>query len=115
MGYVQMQTVPINTQNSVVRAFEYKQELAAAGNGDWILIPDEIQNISVVAQGAGGATARVETTVSTYADVLDDVAIGIAWTAGEITVATTDVALPCTAIRLVQTGAGTSLLSVRVQ
>jgi len=115
MAYLKMNIVPLNTQDAIKRAFELTEELSAPGNGDWILVPDEVQNISVTAQGAGGATARVETTTSSYADVLDDVAVAVIWANGEVTDATSDSAFPCTAIRLVQTGAGTAKLSVRAQ
>ena len=115
MPTVNMLPASINTQNPTLIAFEYKQELIAAGNGDWIIIPDEIQNISVTAQASGGATARVETVTDPISDVANNIVTPVIWDAGEVTLAVSDTAFPCTAIRLVQTNAGSSKLTVRAQ
>jgi hypothetical protein len=115
MGYKFMQPVSINTQNQTQRAFEHKEELSAASSSDWIIVPDDIRGVSVSVSASGGATARAETTTSLYKDVISDTAQPETWPSGEVTTITSQNAHPCTAIRLVQTGAGSSIMTLRAQ
>jgi len=97
-------------------AFEYSQSLSGAGSTKDILIPDDIQNILVTAEGAGGATVVVYSTVDRVATVKSGTGVTwLTWSAGSISTATGTSFGPVTAIRMTQTGTGTSKLAVRAQ
>lgn len=107
-----------NTQEGGDRgfAFEYSESLAAAGETKLVLIPDGIQNVSISAEGADGASVVVYSSV----DTIDTIKLGtgitwIAWSAGSITSAVGAVFNPVTAIKMIQTGTGSSKLSMRAQ
>lgn len=101
----------INTKDG----FEYKSAvLDSAGNGVSILIPTQIQNISVALILGGSSTGKVQTTISPLQDVLDDTAIWFDWDAGVVSASTVDVAKPVTAIRQVN-ASGTTQLLMRAQ
>jgi hypothetical protein len=98
-------------------AFEYSQSLAAAGDTKYILIPDDIQNISITAQAAGAGTTA---TVYSSTDLISILKSGsgitwIPWAAGAVTTATASVFAPVTAIKMTQVGTGTSSVSMRCQ
>ncbi len=116
MGSISMQVV---TEPSVGRdrKFAYEQEvsLIANGNSDWILIPEDVSSVAVTLLVSGGGKGKVQATTHSISDVIADVAIGIDWDFGEVDVNTQDVGFPPTAIRLVQTFAGTVSLKVRAQ
>ena len=116
MGFLSMQVV---TEPSVGRdrKFAYEQEvsLIGVGNSDWILIPEDVNSIAVSLLVSGGGKGKVQATTNSIADVIADNATGIDWDFGEVSVNTQDVGFPPTAIRLVQTFAGTVSLKVRAQ
>lgn len=106
--------VPINIKRyqgflNTSKGFEYKgPEIVATGNGNPILIPTQVQYISValiVTTGSG----KIQTTVSTKADVEADNALWFDWSAGVVSENTADVARPVTAIRQVNITGKTQL------
>jgi hypothetical protein len=116
MAWVNMDVAPSLEGGDRSFGFQYVASLAAAGNGDSILIPDDVDNVSVTVQAAGGATAEVQTTTDDIVTVQSGV--GVTWVPSSLSGVTTAQAgtfHPVTAIRIVQTGAGTSKMTVRAQ
>ena len=113
---VQMSVDPTQEGGEKEFAFEYSESLAGAGSTKDVLIPDDIQSVSISAEGASGATVIVYSTVDPISVVKSGTGVTwLAWSAGSISVATGAVFNPVTAIRMTQTGTGTSKLSMRVQ
>jgi hypothetical protein len=116
MGYKQMQVTPALDGGEKGFGFEMTVSLAAAGDTDSILIPDDVQNVSVTAQASGGATATIYTTTDLISTIKAAGTITwVAWATGAVTTATGGVFYPVTAIKMTQTGAGASVLSIRAQ
>ena len=99
------------------RKFAYEQEISldGVGDSDWILIPEDVNSVAVTLIVAGGGKGKVQATTNNIADVIADNATGVDWDFGEVDTNTQDVGFPPTAIRLVQTFAGTVSLKVRAQ
>jgi hypothetical protein len=115
MSVVKMQTAPINEGAANHFAFEYEGNLAAGGDGDSVLLPDEIQGFSVTVSFTGGGTGYVSTTTDTIDKVKAGTAVWVAWPEGTIAATHQDYARPCTAIKMTQVAAGTMKMTVRAQ
>jgi hypothetical protein len=96
-------------------AYQYTTNLSASGVTDWISIPASVEEISVTLVPASGTSATVQTTTDTIADVISGVATAVNWSNGVVSSITQDSCEPVTAIRLYQTTAGTSKLTMRAQ
>ena len=94
--------------------FEGSLSLSGAGNSNWIVIPNGVQTIAVTVTPTT-ATAKVQTTTDTIATLEASGEVAVDWDAGEVSSSTQDVCSPVTAIRLVQVGAGSSIMTVRAQ
>jgi hypothetical protein len=95
-------------------AWEIRDELSASGNGNTILVPDGIDGIAISVEPTT-AQAKFQYTMSTLAEVLSGNAVWYDSDTGLSSVNYNDVIFPCTAIRLVQSGAGSSILNARAQ
>lgn len=120
MGYKTMLVVSVRNAGARAFAFEYSYELDAIGNGDWILIPDDIQNVAVVFTNTDGASGKIQATLDPIEVVKSGSGITpVDWDLGDVTDTAQDVAVPVTAIRLVQndlgSGSGKTKISVRAQ
>lgn len=115
MEWVNMSVAPTIEGGGKAVAFETTLSLAAAGSSDSILIPDDVQSVSITASAIGTTTNVYSTTSSIAAVKADSGVTWIAWTAGAIASATGAVYNPVTAIKMIQTGAGSSKLEVRAQ
>ena len=94
--------------------YEYDTgDVASAGNGDSIIIPDNVQSISLVLEVTAGS-GSVEWTLNTVANVLAETAVWHSWDAQTVVTTLSDVFYPCTAIRMVN-ASGTTRLKVRAQ
>ena len=91
----------------------YNADLAAAGNTSTVLIPARCTHLAVSVQASGGATARLQVTLDSQAEIAASTETYIDWPDGEVT-SETDMALSpaITGLRMVQTGAGASTLKV---
>lgn len=118
MAYVYMKEVPYNTQNAINPAYELKRVLDAPATTEWVLIPDQVNNIAGTITVTGTATAYVESTTSPLVDVVNDTAIPDKWPFTDVTVANspaTETSRPVTALRGVMIGTGTATFTLRVQ
>lgn len=116
MAYTNMDVAPVKDGGEKGFGFEYSESLSSAGNGVTVLIPDDIQNVTVHVLPAGGASGKVQFTLSDVSIVKIGIGINwIDWDAGLVSSSETDVLFPVTAIRVVQSGAGTVDLEVRAQ
>ena len=85
-----------------------------SGNGDSIIIPDNISEIAVTLYIDSGE-GKVQTTTNLIIDVISGTGIiWVDWDAGSVTSTTQDSCVPVTAIRMVNTS-GTTRLLVRTQ
>ena len=97
-------------------SFEANEILNAAGDSSSILIPQLVANVIVTVEASGGATACVYSTTDPVAIV--KVGTGITWLAwhnGAVSAATASAFFPVTAVKMTQTGAGASKISIRAQ
>ena len=116
MAWKQLLVTPALDGGEKGFGFELTLTMAAAGISDFVLIPDDVQNISVTAEAAGGATATVYSTVDYVSTIKAAGTITwVPWAAGAVTTATAGVFYPVTALKYVQTGAGTSKMAIRAQ
>lgn len=115
MAYVQMDVAPTQEGGTKEFAFEYSESLSTAGDSKIILIPDDIQNISVIAK-ASGTTITVYTSTDLVSVVKSETGITwVAWYAGGVSTATAATFFPVTAIKATQAGAGSSKIMIRCQ
>ena len=85
------------------------------GNGDSIIIPDNIKNISVTLEVGGSSSGKIQTTTNKVDDVINDNdVVWVDWDSGIVTVTTQDSSLPVTALRLVRS-TGTVRMLIRAQ
>ena len=112
-AYKQMVVAPTIDGGEREFGFEAYETLAAAGSTPYILIPDDVQNITVTAESTG--TIVVYSTTSPVSMVKADTATWLAWGAGSVSTATGATFNPVTAIYATQSGAGASKFSVRAQ
>lgn len=101
----------INTKNG----FGFKSTvLSSPGNGVSVLVPTQVQSISVALILGGSSSGKVQSTLSPIEDVINDTAIWLDWSAGIVSFTTADVAKPVTAIRQVNIS-GTTQILMRAQ
>ena len=94
--------------------YTYDYSLAAAENGEAIFIPPGARDVAVTVTASGGAKAQA--TVDDSAAIAAASATYIDWPDGVVTTETSSILSPAvTAVRLVQTVAGTSTIKVRAQ
>lgn len=99
-----------------LRAFEKEMSLDAAGNGKAVIIPDDIQNVLITIEPSGGCQAKYQWTNDSVYNVKQD--LSVVWydsDDGLVGSNTPDNIYPCTAIKLVQSGVGSSKMKVRAQ
>lgn len=114
MGYEEMKVANVKGGGGPEFAFEADINLDGAGESDWYLIPDDIMGLSVTVKST--AQAKAQTTTDPISIVKSGSGITpVDWPAGLVSTATQDHAKPVTAIRLSQTGAGASKMTVRCQ
>jgi hypothetical protein len=116
MSYKEMNVCSENTGDARKVAWEYEVNLVAPGNGDAIIIPDEIIFISTTMSFTAGGSGKVQVTTDPVAVVKSG--SGITWVDswwGEASDTYCDVYFPVTAIRAVQIDAGTMKMTVRAQ
>lgn len=98
--------------------FDHLEELAAAGTSGIIIVPEDVQNLSVTLKVTGDGSTIVYTTTDRLNDVKSDVA-GLVWVPWSLGAVHDDVKsttfYPVTAIKMVQTGTGSSRLTIRAQ
>lgn len=112
MAQVQMNRE--NVKGTPKNAYSYYEALAAAGDTDTVIIPSDVQLITVTAEStATGVT--VYTTTSTIDMIVAGTETWVAWPSGSVTTATTDTSYPVTAIMATQVGAGASKIHIRAQ
>ena len=117
MAWKNMDVAPINIGDQKSVAFEYQEILTAPGDGVSVLLPDEIRWFSTTMSFTGGATGKIQWTTDLVSVVKSGA--GITWEDswwGEADETYTDL-YPgvLTAIRIVQTGAGTMKVTMRAQ
>jgi len=100
---------------TLLNAFEAEASLVGISISDYVLIPSEVNSISVTVSFTGGATGYVEATTDIIDKVVAETATWLIWNQGEVSVTTQDSAYPPSAIRAIQSGAGTMKMSVRAQ
>lgn len=116
MATKEMSVAPAKVGFDKEFAFEAEDSLAAASNGEWILIPKGVRRITVTVVPGGGATAKIQTSTDSIEIIKSGTGItAVDWDAGAVSSTTQDVAYPVTAMRLVQIGAGFAKLSMRAQ
>jgi hypothetical protein len=101
--------------NGNENVWEIEDSLASVTTGNIILIPGGILGLSITVSVGGGASAKAQYSTDTLNTILNGTAIWTDWSAGAVSANTSERCAPISAIRLNQTIAGTSKLSVRAQ
>ena len=95
--------------------FHTTESLAAQGYSRIVSIPEECENISIVVS-VSGCQAKVQVCNESEIDILEEDDLKwIDWDAGLVSVTTSDVLYPVNALRLYQSGAGSSKMTVSVR
>lgn len=97
------------------RSWEFEVNLEAAGESEWIIIPEKIKIISVTVSFTGGASGKVQTTTDRVDVVVNGSPVPIDWPFGVIDVNVSKSCRPVSGMRAVQVGTGTMKLTVRAQ
>jgi hypothetical protein len=105
----------INTGDARKVAWEKEIDLVAPGNSDWLLVPDEVQGLTVTLSFTGGGSGKVQSTTDKVDTVKTGSPVAVDWPLGEVSSSTQDFCLPVTAIRAVQINAGTLKMTARAQ
>jgi hypothetical protein len=110
-----MQLAPIEKGERDTYAWEYEDELESAGDGDSVLIPDDVQSVIVTLIPTAG-TGKIQSTSDKLDTVKNDPGsvTWIDWDLGVVAVPTQDKCDPPTAIRQVN-ATGTTKMTVRAQ
>ena len=113
MGWQELQQAQILSGDERMPAWEIEVNLSAAGNSDWYLIPDKVDNISVTVSFTGGATGKVQTCTDKVDVIKNGTPVPVDWPFGLVAITTQKACWPPSGIRAVQVGAGTMKLSIR--
>lgn len=117
MAWRRMQVVPINDGDQRIVAYEYEENLSAPGDGNSVLLPENIRWFSTTMSFAAGASGKIQWTTDLVSTV--KLGVGIIWIDswwGEADETYIDI-YPglLTAIRMVQINAGTMKMTIRAQ
>lgn len=95
--------------------WEYDSDnLTETGDGDTIIIPDNVKEISVTLLVIDGVS-KIQTTTNLIADVIaDNSIIWVDWNAGEVSETVQDSCPPVSALKMVNIS-GTTRLMIRAQ
>jgi hypothetical protein len=112
MGWFYPTVIKTNAGDGL--SWEAEVSLTGVGGSDWIIVPDKVESVLVTVSFTGGAKGWVESTT----DSLDTIKTGgvitpIVWKYGEVFVDTGTVLYPVRALRLFQTFAGGSKLTLK--
>lgn len=117
MAIVYMTSVNVSTYDSQIKniAYEYDTgDKAVAGNGDTIIVPNNIDHLNVTLEITAGS-GKVQSTNNKLADVISDTdVVWVDWLLGTITSTAEDSCTPPTALRMVN-ATGTTRMLVRGQ
>lgn len=115
MAWQDMDVAQVNTGYQQEVSFQKEIELTAIGISDWIIIPDQIQLISVTVSFSGGAAGKMQTTTNLVHIVKTGNPVPIDWDFGVISEARSERCKPVTAMRAEQTSPGVMSVSMRAQ
>ena len=97
------------------RAFEIEINLDAPGFSEWVIIPEQIDIISVTVSFTGGATGKMQTTTDLVYTIKTGSPTAEDWPYGEISVSVTKTCKPCSGMRAAMSGSGTMRVTIRAQ
>lgn len=112
MAYKEMTATPSAMGNNTDIDYYGEVSLASAANSDIILLPKGIKTFSCTVSVGSGAQAKVQTSTDSRYTVQSGSPIWIDWASGLVSANTSASAYKVTAVRLVQSGTGTSKLTV---
>lgn len=116
VNWIEMQVVTVNpTGRDRKFAYDIQLPLTVIGNSKWILIPEDVSVVAVQVELEISATAKVQHTLDSLADVKAGVAKGHDWDLGVVTSDSDDSCDPVTAIRLVLVSGSGATIKVRSQ
>lgn len=115
MSWKEMEVAPVAQGEITQFAYEFVVELSSVAVSDWIIVPTGINIVTVTLSVGSGGKGKVQTSTDGVLIVKDGSPIAVDWDFGEVDENTQDAGLPPTAIRLSQTFAGTTKLTVRAQ
>ena len=114
MAYIEMRVAPIKKGSRGKVSFEQEFSLFAIEESPWVIVPRGVSSISVTLTVKDGGKGKVQTTTDLVSIVKSGMGINaIDWNLGEVSADSQDSCTPVTAIRLVQTFAGKTKLTMR--
>lgn len=119
MGFKEFNVVPINTGSQRQAAWQAKTLLNKSENGDWCLIPDNVNSVQVTVSFTNGASGKVQATTDLVEDIKNENdIIPVDWIWGEVEETLQDTCKPPSALRavMIQNGnSGTMKMTLRGQ
>ncbi|MDD5589374.1 MAG: hypothetical protein PHP92_04940 [Candidatus Nanoarchaeia archaeon] len=94
-------------------SYEYEINLNVVGNSDWVLLPLGVEKLSCTLSVSNGASAKVQASTDSISTIKTGIPIAVDWDLGAVAASTQDSVEKITALRLVQTVAGNSKLTIR--
>ncbi len=115
-NFIEMQLANIK-QSGEMKVFAHEMELSlsAIGNSKWIIIPSGITLIACTLEVLEDSKGKLQATTDLISRIKDGTAVGIDWDIGESFFNQQDLCEGASAVRLVQTLAGSTKITVRSQ
>ena len=115
MAWQDMDVVPVNTGYQRDVCFQKEITLMEDGTSDWIVIPDQINDISVTISFTGGAAGKVQTTTDSLFVIKNGSPYPVDWPYGVVNYLFKDSCYPVSGMRIIQIGSGTMRMTMRAQ
>lgn len=115
MGYVMPNVAQVNTGRADKVSWEYSKIYNSEGVKDWLIIPDQIQERSILISFSGGASGKIQHTLSLVTDIKDDNAIEEDWPFGIVNKKRSETFRAVRGIRAVMYGTGAMKIEVTLQ
>lgn len=106
---------PDLSDDSPEEAYEISELIGAGSTGRWVIVPDNVANVSAELE-IGVGQGYIETTRASISRIhsSDINIVPVRWTSGVVTASATEDFQPCTAVRAVNQ-AGSVRLNIRMQ
>lgn len=113
MAWKDMQLASTGKGERDTFAWEFEEILNSPGDGDWIMVPNDVGAIAVTLSPTAGS-GKIQTTTDKIDVVKNGSPVAIDWDDGVVAISTHDVFFPITAFRMVNV-TGTTKITVRAQ
>lgn len=112
MATINLQVAKTEYSRGEPRKWEREIVLDTPGESEWIIIPEQVDIISITVSFTGGATGKIQTTTERVYIVKTGSPLAEDWSYGVVSVSFTKTCKPCSAIRAVMIHSGTMKITI---